>query len=100
MNDRLGLLASVLGTSVVFVALAPLTGCGGQPQSGAKGAEEAAASAGGEDGGGKHFDFDAAIKREASGLSDRPVQGPDGAFSAKVPAAVDPKLSRSDNITV
>lgn len=79
--------------------LALLPSCGGQSpaaQSASGAAEPSPAAAANA----KPFDFEATLKREATGLKERGVQGADAAWSAKVPAAGEPKLSRSENITL
>jgi hypothetical protein len=94
MKNRL---ASLPRNSLVCVVLALLPNCGGgspaaQSAQGASAANQAPA------GDAKPFDFEATIKREASGLKEQGVQGPDAAWSAKVPAAAEPKLSRAENV--
>ncbi|HET7540408.1 MAG TPA: hypothetical protein VFK05_11075 [Polyangiaceae bacterium] len=79
----------------VFSAALTLLGCAGASQPGAQPAksetkESAAPSAG-------SFDFDATYKREASGLSERALQGSKAGWSAKVPASADPKLAQAEN---
>jgi len=99
MKNRSRLAASVPGSALRSAALAlVLFGCGGAPSPGAQSAKsdapEGATQAEGA------FDFEATYKREASGLSERPVQGTQAAWSAKVPASAVPTLSRSENIDV
>jgi hypothetical protein len=95
MKNRL---ASFPRSSLFCAAFALLSGCGG----GAPAAQSAQASESGKAPASdeKSFDFDATYKREASGLKEQGVQGPDAAWSAKVPAAAAPTVSRSENITV
>ncbi|HEX2670515.1 MAG TPA: hypothetical protein VHM25_06570 [Polyangiaceae bacterium] len=82
--------------SLIGAALVLLPNCGGgsPPAQSAQGASEPNQAS---TGAAKPFDFDATLKREASGLKEQGVQGPDAAWSAKVPAAAEPKLSRSEN---
>ena len=96
MKNRL---ASLPRHSLVCAVLALLPSCGGQSPGAqsAQGASESNKAPAADD---KPFDFDATIKREASGLKEQGVQGPEAAWSAKVPAAALPKLSRSENVTL
>jgi hypothetical protein len=85
--------------SLVCAVLALLPGCGGGSPA-AQSAQGAAESNQAPAGNAKPFDFEAALKREASGLKEQGVQGPDAAWSAKVPATAEPKLSRAENVTL
>ena len=72
-----------------------LGGCGGAPPAGAQAPNSEAKA--GEAPSKTGFDFDATYAREASGLSEHAVQGPEAAWSAKVPASAAPKLSHAQN---
>jgi len=98
MNHFPGWVASVVRYSLICSAFALSTGCASQSPAGVKGAQDGASP--GTAPGARPFDFDATIKREATGLSEHGVQAPDAAWSAKVPATQEPKLSRSENITL
>jgi|GEM_PF-2067374 len=97
MTIRSTSVASATRLTVLCSSFALLIGCGGQTQS-ANAPQGAQSSGNAPASDGKPFDFEATIKREASGLTEHGVQGPDAAWSAKVPAAAEPKLSRSEKI--
>ena len=90
MKNRLGWVA--------LLALGSLSSCGGQAPAGAKGANGAESAGATPGSSGKPFDFDATLKREASGLTEQAVEGPQAAWTAKVPAAAAPKLTPSENV--
>lgn len=99
MKNRLGSFAPVSRFHLVCATLPLLAGCGGQSQAGAQ-SPKAPSEANSTAPAGKPFDFDATLAREASGLTERGVQGADAAWSAKVPASADPTVSKSENIVL
>jgi len=102
MKNRLGRVHSVPRSSTLCAvwALGLVSACGGQSQPAAQSPKDTAEESAAPGAAKKPFDFEATLKREATGLSERAVDGPQGAWSAKVPAAAAPTLTPSENIMV
>jgi hypothetical protein len=89
------------GHAFIFVlGLGALIGaCGGQQKAASSAADGPKANAA-QAADAEPFDFDAALAREATGLTERTVQGPDSAWSVKVPASAQPQVEPIEQVVV
>jgi hypothetical protein len=95
---KIGVQTSTSTTVCVALVLGFGFGCGGGGAPHPASADSPRAGSASQEKPAAEFDLEATLALESKGLTDRPVSGPEKAWSVKVPSAGDPKVSVVEDI--